>query len=146
MSGTSESRPGRKFTEESKADAVAIVEESGGQIAKVARELGIHESSLGNWLGQIREEAAGALASPRTPRQGTNNRGQVGPDQTVVLSGCSYVLVVGTFDTGTHRVAPVPEGVGRSPRCNLRATSRESAHKLRSLDLWQACDQRMWSG
>ena len=38
----------RKFTDEFKADAVALVEESGGQIAKVAKELGIYDSSLGN--------------------------------------------------------------------------------------------------
>ncbi len=60
MSGTSERRPRRKFTDEFKADAVALVEESGGQIAKVAKELGIYDSSLGNWVRQAREEAAGA--------------------------------------------------------------------------------------
>lgn len=60
MSGSSERRPRRKFTDEFKADAVALVNESGGQIAKVARELGIYESSLGNWVRQAREQAAGA--------------------------------------------------------------------------------------
>ena len=60
MSGTNERRPRRKFTDEFKADAVALVEESGGQIAKVAKELGIYDSSLGNWVRQAREEAAGA--------------------------------------------------------------------------------------
>ncbi len=60
MSNTSERRRRRKFTDEFKADAVALVEESGGQIAKVARELGIYDSSLGNWVRQAREEAEGA--------------------------------------------------------------------------------------
>ena len=60
MSNTSERRRRRKFTDEFKADAVALVEESGGQIAKVAKELGIYDSSLGNWVRQAREEAAGA--------------------------------------------------------------------------------------
>lgn len=50
----------RKFSAEFKAEAVAMVEASGGQIAKVARELNIHESSLGNWVTRAREEAAGA--------------------------------------------------------------------------------------
>ena len=63
MSGTSERRPRRKFTDEFKADAVAMVEESGGQIAKVAKELGIYDSSLGNWVRQAREEAAGAATA-----------------------------------------------------------------------------------
>ena len=57
---TSNRRPRRKFTAEFKAEAVAMVEASGGQIAKVARELNIHESSLGNWVTQAREQAAGA--------------------------------------------------------------------------------------
>jgi transposase len=46
---TSIRRPRRKFTPEFKAEAVAMVEASGGQIAKVARELKLHDSSLGNW-------------------------------------------------------------------------------------------------
>jgi transposase len=60
MSSTSSRRPRRKFTDEFKADAVAMVEESDGQIAKVARELGIYDSSLGNWVCRAREEAEGA--------------------------------------------------------------------------------------
>lgn len=54
------SRARRKFTPEFKAEAVAMVEACDGQIAKVAKELGIHDSSLGNWVRQAREEAAGA--------------------------------------------------------------------------------------
>ena len=57
MSNTSERRTRRKFSDEFKADAVALVEESGGQIAKVAKELGIYDSSLGNWVRQARERA-----------------------------------------------------------------------------------------
>ena len=53
----------RKFTPEFKAEAVAMVEASGGEIAKVAKELGIYDSSLGNWVRQAREEAAGAPAA-----------------------------------------------------------------------------------
>jgi len=60
MSGLSERRRRRRFTDEFKADAVALVEESGGQVAKVAKELGIYDSSLGNWVRQAREQAAGA--------------------------------------------------------------------------------------
>lgn len=57
------SRARRKFTPEFKAEAVAMVAASGGQIAKVAQELGLHDSSLGNWVRQAREEAAGAPAA-----------------------------------------------------------------------------------
>jgi len=66
MSGSSSSRGRREFTDEFKADAVAMVEASGGKIAQVAqvaqvdRELNIYDSSLGNWVRQAREEAEGA--------------------------------------------------------------------------------------
>jgi hypothetical protein len=59
MSNTSDRRNRRKFNDEFKADAVALVEESGGQIAKVAEELGIHDSSLGNWVQYAGERAEG---------------------------------------------------------------------------------------
>jgi transposase len=50
----------RRFTPEFKAEAVALVEASGGNIAAVAKELGIYDSSLGNWVRQFREQAEGA--------------------------------------------------------------------------------------
>lgn len=60
MSASSSRRSRRKFTEEFKAEAVQMVHDSGGQIAKVARELNIHDSSLGNWVREARERAEGA--------------------------------------------------------------------------------------
>ena len=53
------SRSRRKFTKEFKAEAVAMVAASGGNVAKVARELNIYDSTLGNWVRQAREEADG---------------------------------------------------------------------------------------
>lgn len=50
----------RKFTKEFRAEAVAMVAASGGNVAKVARELNIYDSTLGNWVRQAREEADGA--------------------------------------------------------------------------------------
>ena len=54
------SRPRRKFTDEFKAEAVAMVREAGGNVAQVARELNIYDSTLGNWVRQAREQAEGA--------------------------------------------------------------------------------------
>jgi len=42
------SRSRRKFTSEFKAEAVAMVAASEGNVAKVARELNIYDSTLGN--------------------------------------------------------------------------------------------------
>ena len=47
-------RTRRRFSDEFKRDAVEIVRVSGKPIAEVARELGIYDSSLGNWVNQDR--------------------------------------------------------------------------------------------
>jgi len=56
----SSSRSRRKFTPEFKAEAVGMVEATEGNIAQVARELGIYDSTLGNWVRQAKAEANGA--------------------------------------------------------------------------------------
>jgi transposase len=56
----SNTRPRRKFTPEFKAEAVAAVEAAGGNVAQVAKELGIYDSTLGNWVRAFREQADGA--------------------------------------------------------------------------------------
>ena len=45
-------RTRRKFSDEFKRDAVEIVRVSGKPIAEVARELGIYDTTLGNWVNQ----------------------------------------------------------------------------------------------
>jgi transposase len=44
----------RQFTAEFKRDAVELVRISGRSIAEIARELGIYDSTLGNWVRQDR--------------------------------------------------------------------------------------------
>ncbi len=44
----------RKFTPEYRAEAVKLVLESREPIAKVARDLGINEGTLGNWVNSHR--------------------------------------------------------------------------------------------
>src|SRR5215213_2151919 len=44
----------RQFTAEFKRDAVELVGSSGRPIAEIARELGIYDSTLGNWVRQDR--------------------------------------------------------------------------------------------
>jgi transposase-like protein len=45
-------RTRREFTKEFKRDAVALVRATGRPIAQIARELGIYDSTLGNWMRQ----------------------------------------------------------------------------------------------
>lgn len=45
----------RRFTPEYKAEAVALVIESGRSVKDVAESLGIHENTLGNWITKAKE-------------------------------------------------------------------------------------------
>lgn len=40
----------KKYTPEYKAEAVELVIGSGKPVAEIARDLGIHEATLGNWV------------------------------------------------------------------------------------------------
>ena len=46
----------RRFSPEFKEEAARMVVESGRAIAEVARELGLNETTLGNWVGTYRGE------------------------------------------------------------------------------------------
>jgi transposase len=46
----------RKFDREFQEGAVRIVRETGKPIAQVARDLGIHDGTLGNWVAKDRAQ------------------------------------------------------------------------------------------
>lgn len=48
----------RRFTEEYKEQAVAFVIEGNRSIADVARNIGVHEMTLGKWVKKARDERA----------------------------------------------------------------------------------------
>jgi transposase len=53
----------RKFDPEFRAGAVRIVVETGKPVVQVARELGINEGTLGNWVARDRQARGGADGS-----------------------------------------------------------------------------------
>jgi transposase len=62
-------RTRREFTKEFKHDAVQLVRTTGRPIAQIARDLGIYDSTLGNWVRQDaidRGEAEGLTSEERT--------------------------------------------------------------------------------
>jgi transposase len=60
----------RRFDPDFKEGAVRIVRETGKPIAQVARDLGIHEGTLGNWLAKDRAQngSAGELSADERAR------------------------------------------------------------------------------
>jgi transposase len=52
-------RPKKSFSLEFKDEAVKMVIETSRPIARVAKELGINEGTLGNWVSAYRREHAG---------------------------------------------------------------------------------------
>lgn len=45
----------RKFTPEYRAEAVALVIDSGRRVSEVAKSLGINETTLANWVNRAKE-------------------------------------------------------------------------------------------
>ncbi|MCF3941257.1 MULTISPECIES: transposase [Gordonia] len=50
----------KKYDREFRDGAVRIVEETGKSIAQVARDLGVNEGTLGNWVNRARAEREGS--------------------------------------------------------------------------------------
>ena len=48
-----------KYDREFREGAVRIVEETGKTVAQVARDLGVNEGTLGNWVNRAREAREG---------------------------------------------------------------------------------------
>ena len=54
----------RHFTDEYKASAVALVLEDGKSIAETARNIGVHEMTLGKWVKKARDAQDGEPVRP----------------------------------------------------------------------------------
>ena len=74
----------RRFSPQFKAEAVQMVLETGKPIAEVARDLGINESALGNWLNiwprDNPEPVSGSESRGARPREGNGRRGPSAAD------------------------------------------------------------------
>lgn len=57
-------RPKKSFSPEFKDEAVKMVIETSRPIARVAKDLGINEGTLGNWVAAYRRDHAGEEPPP----------------------------------------------------------------------------------
>src|ERR1700749_2135340 len=58
----------RKFDRDFREGAVRLVRETGKPIAQVARDLGVNEGTLGNWVAGDRRRREGSNAPAAAPR------------------------------------------------------------------------------
>ncbi len=58
-----------RYDREFREGAVRIVEETGKPIAQVARDLGVNEGTLGNWVNVAREAAEGTRGLSKDDRE-----------------------------------------------------------------------------
>ena len=110
----------RKFDQDFKEGAVRLVRETGKPIAQVARDLGINEGTLGNWVnadrrrrdggsGELGEDERAELARLRKE----NAELAMGCD---VLKRCVALWVKDAMGSGSRgRLHRFPEGRARHP-------------------------------
>lgn len=62
-------KPRRQFTPEQKTEAVEIVKQSGKPISQIAKEMGLTESALRNWVKQAQIDRAAKPNGPLTTEE-----------------------------------------------------------------------------
>jgi transposase len=103
----------RKFDEDFKQGAVALVIETGKPIARVARDLGINDGTLGNWCARQRRAPTSRRGWPSLRPRVSPPRASSGP--TACFRRCS-TLRCGTVGSRPTRA--------RGPTCRARPAAR----------------------
>ncbi len=119
----------KKYDREFREGAVRIVRETGKSIAAVARDLGIHEGTLGNWVAQDREAREGRGELTRDDLEELKRLRSENAELRMerdVLKRCVVLWVLSRDRDNTHnaehRIMP------RTPRNRLRGKGSVSTH------------------
>jgi transposase len=113
-------KPRRLFTDEQKAEAVRIVNQSGKPVSQVAKEMGLTESALCNWVKQAQidrqPDPQGQLTSAERKELIALRR-----DLKRVQRSRDFLKKAATF---------LRQGVGRLCRLEATAVAQESSDPL----------------
>jgi transposase-like protein len=69
----------KRYDREFREGAVRIVEETGKPIAQVARDLGVNEGTLGNWVARAREALRAPTGCPAVTSRSSSGCGRRTP-------------------------------------------------------------------
>jgi len=125
------SRPKKSFSPEFKDEAVKMVIETSRPIARVAKEFGINEATLGNWVDIYRRDHAGEEPPPSVSDQARlreverENRELKMENDFLKKPQRTLPKIIGERQVRVHRrgVRGLP-GIGRA----VRAVDRENVH------------------
>lgn len=100
MTDTKQRRTRRSFTDEYKTGAVRLVLDDDQTVAVVARDLGLTESALRNWVEQARADRTKGRTGLTTAEREELVR--LRKELRVVLPGGTLPTHIGKVDSGVH--------------------------------------------
>ena len=131
----------KNYSPEFREEAARLVVETSRPIADVARELGISETSIGNWVRAYREDACGGRAAVADIRAGAAPRARTGEPRAAnekrvpLKSGgvfCSGAPVSGKYEFIDAEYATGTAAPTITQMCAWLGVSRSGFYEWRS--------------
>jgi transposase len=92
-----------RYTQQFKDEAVRMVLDGPRPITHVARELGIHDTTLGNWVSQYRRSMAGPGSKPRDREAPTERERQLERENRKLREENAFLVKAASFFARDHR-------------------------------------------
>lgn len=92
-----------RYTQQFKDEAVRMVLDGPRPITQVARELGIHDTTLGTWVTRYRRSMAGPESAPRNPDTSTERERQLEREVRKLREENAFLLKASAYFARDHR-------------------------------------------